>query len=111
VRTSLFDQSKKHRNAYLPEMVLHKCDNKKCVNPEHLYAGDRWQNARDASERNRLPTGLANCQTKLTEVQVIEIKRRVASGESMLSVSRDFPVSYPAIRQIIREVAWKHVRI
>lgn len=98
-------------NGYLPEMVLHTCDNKKFVNPEHLYAGDRWQNAKDASERNRLPIGPANCQTKLTEAQVIEIRRRVASGESMLSVSRDFPVSYPAIRQIIRGVAWKHVQI
>ena len=98
-------------NGYLPEMVLHKCDNKKCVNPEHLYAGDRRQNARDASVRNRLAIGAANNKTKLTEAQVLEIKSRVASGESMLRVSRDFPVSYQALRQIIKGVAWKHVQI
>lgn len=33
--------------------VLHKCDNGLCVNPEHLYFGDRYQNAKDAKERNR----------------------------------------------------------
>jgi hypothetical protein len=98
-------------NGYSPEMVLHKCDNKKCVRPEHLYAGDCWQNARDASERNRLRIGAANMQTKLTVPQVVEIKKRVASGESMLSVSKDFPVSYQALRQIIRGKAWKHVQI
>lgn len=98
-------------NGYLPEMVLHTCDNKKCVNPEHLYAGDRQQNAKDASERNRLPVGPANNKTKLTAPEVLEIKKRVAAGESILSVSKDFPVSYQAVRQIIRGKAWNRVQI
>ena len=34
--------------------VLHSCDNKWCVNPDHLRVGDRTDNARDASERGRL---------------------------------------------------------
>jgi len=94
---------------YLPEMVLHKCDNKKCVNPIHLYAGNALQNAKDASERNLLVTGSANNQTKLCAYQVANIKKRVAAGESMLSVSKDYPVSYQAVRQIIKGKAWKHV--
>jgi hypothetical protein len=93
----------------LPVMVLHKCDNKKCVNPAHLYAGDALQNAKDASDRNLLVTGSSNNQTKLCATQVVEIKKRVASGESMLSVSKDFPVSCQAVRQIIKGKAWKHV--
>jgi hypothetical protein len=92
-------------------MVLHKCDNKKCVNPDHLYAGDALTNAADASERGLLAIGEANCQTKLTPEQVLEIKRRVASGQSLLSVSKDFPVSYQAVRQIIKGKAWKHVTL
>ena len=37
--------------------VLHTCDNKKCINPEHLYLGDRKQNTIDAVARNRMAKG------------------------------------------------------
>lgn len=38
-------------------LVLHKCDNKACVNPEHLYLGDKRQNTKDAIERGQHKTG------------------------------------------------------
>lgn len=40
--------------------VLHTCDNKKCINPDHLYLGDRKQNTIDAMLRGRLATGDRN---------------------------------------------------
>ena len=50
-----------HRAAYLmfvgpvPEglLVLHHCDNRKCVNPEHLYIGNHSDNAKDMVHRGR----------------------------------------------------------
>src|ERR1041385_7445465 len=47
--------------------VLHKCDVRCCVNPEHLYVGTKWQNTQDAIARNRFPRGEAHPQTTLTE--------------------------------------------
>lgn len=38
-------------------LVLHKCDNKACVNPNHLYLGDKKQNTKDAIERGQHLTG------------------------------------------------------
>lgn len=48
-----------HRVAYLLQVgeipaglwVLHRCDNRKCVNPEHLYTGTAKQNVRDKVDR------------------------------------------------------------
>lgn len=34
-------------------LVLHRCDNRKCINPEHLYLGDQKQNIKDMDERGR----------------------------------------------------------
>ena len=34
-------------------LVLHTCDKKSCVNPEHLYLGSRSQNAQDNADRNQ----------------------------------------------------------
>lgn len=35
------------------KLVLHKCDNPKCVNPSHLYLGDHLRNIHDILDRNR----------------------------------------------------------
>lgn len=102
-----------HRVAYelfkglTPEglFVCHHCDNPSCVNPEHLYAGTRADNARDAVERNRYRPrrGEANEQVKLTEdaVRDIRTKRMVQSKFAEL-----YGVSQPLISKIQNGHSW-----
>ncbi len=44
--------------------VLHSCDNRKCVNPEHLSTGDATENMRQASQRGRIGSKLPNAVAK-----------------------------------------------
>lgn len=102
-----------HRVSYFienktwPKMVLHKCDNKKCVNPAHLYAGDSLRNAKDASERGLLITGPFNNKTKLTFKQACDIKIQLTKGVPKLRLAKQYGISHQAILNIVKGKAWK----
>lgn len=40
-------------NGFYPEVVRHKCDNIKCINPNHLEGGSNIDNIEDRHSRNR----------------------------------------------------------
>ena len=58
-------------------LVLHRCDNPKCVNPDHLYIGTHADNTADMIARDRinLKYGTDNVNAKLSEEQVITIRK------------------------------------
>ena len=91
--------------------VLHRCDNPPCCNPAHLFLGDRQANVDDMMAKGRHGTmrGEAQARAKLTDDMVREIRTAHASGESLRSLTRRFPVSRPVIRGVARGEAWRHV--
>lgn len=95
-----------------PEMVVrHKCDNPRCVNPEHLELGTQYENIQDRVKRGRSAhlKGELNGHAKLTEDDVRYIKNALARGETMTSLAKQFNVSVTAIFLIKKGRNWSHL--
>ena len=88
--------------------VCHKCDNRGCVNPEHLFLGDAKDNSHDCRDKERNARG-ETTYSKLTVEQVIEIRARAAAGESQRRIARDYPVGHSMVGFIVNRKRWKHV--
>jgi len=95
------------------KLVLHKCDNKLCVNPNHLYAGTQKQNIRDylKSDNYKPPTGNKkqrghkNVKAKLNEKKVLQI--RFSSAQD---IARKYKISECTVWAIKSKRTWSWLK-
>ncbi len=89
--------------------VLHRCDNRKCVNPSHLFLGTHKDNTQDAVAKGRMSRGDAVNTSRLTERQVRVIRARCADGASYSKLARRFGVTHQAVRSVALRLSWAHI--
>jgi len=91
--------------------VLHKCDNKICSNPDHLFLGTNMDNVNDMLSKKRNPIGTKVGTSKLTHENVVEIKKSLFNGVKASELARKFKVSANLIGHIKNNKTWKHVGV
>jgi hypothetical protein len=89
------------------QIVRHKCDNKLCVNPEHLLIGTLKDNVRDSMERGLHVVGEKHFNARLTADLVRQI--RAATG-TLSSIAVRFGIKKPHAHRIRNRKAWAHVK-
>lgn len=85
--------------------VLHKCDVPGCVNPAHLFLGTRTDNHNDKVAKGRLSYG-ETISKKLTEKDVLAIRKKYASGISQAYLGDKYGVDPSNISYIVRRKTW-----
>lgn len=111
---------KAHRVAYFLEngqipdhlCVCHRCDNRKCVNPSHLFLGSYAENSADMVAKNRSfrPRGELQGSSKLKAHQILEIREIYSKGGiSQRNLGIKYGVSQGTIYDITKRLKWKHV--
>lgn len=94
--------------------VLHRCDNPRCINPDHLFVGTHKDNTMDSARKGRhkapLLRGEEHGGSKLTEEAARSIVRLSRQGVYQRDMARMFGVSPSTISMIVIGKTWKHIR-
>jgi hypothetical protein len=91
-------------------VVLHRCDNRVCVRPDHLFLGTNGENNRDAVKKGRSARGERAWTAKLTAEIVLELRGLYDRGMlNQSGAARQYGMSVSTINQIVRRKAWTHL--
>lgn len=101
-----------YKNGPIPEglFVCHRCDNRKCINLEHLFLGTALDNMRDMIAKGRKVVGVGQKRTdaKLTNEQICAIR---TDPRTQKDIAKSYGISQSNVSLIKQRKAWSHVAV
>lgn len=101
----------KHREvakAQKGQIVMHTCDNRSCVNPEHLRIGTPKENSLDMVNKNRQARG-ESCGNSLYTEDCVRQVRSLKGSLSSRKVAALFNMSKTNVLDIWNYKIWRHL--
>jgi hypothetical protein len=94
--------------------VCHKCDTPVCVRPDHLFLGDARINGMDMSLKGRArggaPSGERNGKSRLSEKDVLEIRRLCSEGVlTQEQIGQPYSLTSSCVSAINLRKTWRHI--
>lgn len=107
-----------HRASYeafigpIPEglFVLHRCDNRKCINPKHLFLGTHEDNMDDMDSKGRRKSGEKHYMARLNDALVRKLRAEYKPGDSWMALEKKYGINRGVLRPAILGITWKHVK-
>lgn len=92
--------------------ICHHCDNRICFNPEHLFIGTIIDNNLDKEKKGRgnRPKGENHGNAKLTNKDILDIRKMSIEGISHRNIAKKFSVTKTSVGDVLRGKLWKHVQ-
>ena len=89
--------------------VCHHCDNRKCVNPQHLFLGSRKDNMQDAMRKGRVQRGERRYNAVLTEGMVRMAREGHRQGRKISDIAKELGVHKTTLGKAINRETWRHI--
>lgn len=90
-------------------IVSHSCNTPACVNPDHLSYDTHVNNMKYMVECDRQNKGIDHHAAKLDNDKVREIRLKLATGKTLITIANEYGVSKKTILNIKQGKLWKHV--
>jgi len=96
-------------DGYHGNCLCHRCDNRRCVNPGHMFVGTQTDNINDTVSKARTRHGEARPQAKLRAAQIPVIRRMHAAGAAQGDLARRYGVTQQTISNVVVYRTWRRV--
>jgi hypothetical protein len=93
-------------------LICHRCDHRSCVRPDHLFVGTSRDNVMDAVGKGRMSVygpGMTHHNAKLTDEQVLEIRRLYKAGVQIKVLSLQYGIRPSNGHSIVHGKTWRHL--
>lgn len=96
---------------YHGTVVAHRCDNRACVRPDHLFLTDQRGNLQDCLDKGRgnKAFGERSAKAVLTEGEVLAIRHDASRGMDRAALAKRHGVCVQTVVDIVAGKTWSHL--